>query len=85
MAAKDKNTRLKSNMTIAIYPATDWGRWVWCPSPKGCTGLVLSALEGDVDIYTIIFAAHVMVRAGNLSGDGVNIAARPQACIHSSA
>jgi hypothetical protein len=60
---KRQDTRLKSNMTIAIYPATDWGRWVWCPSPKGCTGLVLSALEGDVDIYTIIFAAHAMVHA----------------------
>jgi hypothetical protein len=31
--------------------------------PKGSTGLVFSALEGDVDIYTIIFAAHAMVHA----------------------
>ena len=37
------------------------GRSVWCPSPKGCTGLVFSELEGDVDIYTIIFAALAVV------------------------
>ena len=35
MAAKNKNTRLKSNMTIAFYPATDRGRSAWFPSPQG--------------------------------------------------
>ena len=48
MAAEDKNTRLKSNMTIANFTPGS----VWCPSPSR-----FSALEGDVDIYTIIFAA----------------------------
>ena len=49
MAAEDKNTRLKSNMTIAILPGV--GRF------GARRRLVFSALEGDVDIYTIIFAA----------------------------
>ena len=48
MAAKDKNTRLKSNMTIAILLGV--GRF------GARRRLVFSALEGDVDIYTIIFA-----------------------------
>ena len=43
MAAEDKNTRLKSNMTIAIYPATDWGRWFGARRPRAA--LVLSYLH----------------------------------------
>ena len=51
MAAEDKNTRLKSNMTIAILPGHR-------PASVGLVPVaVLFALEGDVDIYTIIFAA----------------------------
>jgi hypothetical protein len=53
MAAEDKNTRLKSNMTIAILPGV--GRF------GACRRLVCSALESDVDIYTIIFATLAVV------------------------
>jgi hypothetical protein len=67
MAAKDTNIRLTFNMTIAIYPDTDRGRSVWCPSPEGLRGPCPFCIgrpkepesEHDVamDIYIIIFLA----------------------------
>jgi predicted aspartyl protease len=61
MAAKNKNTRLKSNMNIAFCPAqTGVGR-LGSRRPKDCDGLVFSAFEGDVDPYIIIFAVLAVV------------------------
>jgi hypothetical protein len=48
MAAKDKNSRLKSNIANAICAVGRFG---------ARRRLVCSALESDVDTYTIIFAA----------------------------
>jgi hypothetical protein len=63
MAAEDRNTRLKSNMTIAFYPTTDRGRWVWCPSPQGPRFGRPRPPESEhsVDTYTFIFAALAVV------------------------
>jgi hypothetical protein len=70
MAAKDKNTRLKSNMAIAFYPATTVGRLV--PDPKAVIGRPKEPeSEHDVEIYTIIImvlAVFVFLRLRSVLG-----------------